>query len=464
LFRRKRILLIEVMNEAETLPPSLERDESGSSTATPVQIQIKRIELGYCPTCGIQTQFRDESTGQLKPVTNKDVLNSRCILCNPLMCPLGFPGGSQSSSRDTYQSSISSYPMLPNDSRQLRTGHHHLSAVTEEEIGLCSRQGLHHSMLDFTSGQPLNQQQQAFNTMRRTVSLDKQHKGYSSSRNSVLGKFLTRAQKERLAVEDPCATTSSSTISSINMLNDQWGNVVPNPNTPLNQLYRKTASDVFQDGWDHMMGDHFRPIDKRKGETLIANAMNNGSEIAKGFCTFRGWGGLEKNSTDAFDIFMNVASSEENPNSFAMIGYMLKIGLGPKKCKDMEEAIKWLKKAVSCNHSWAQCMMAYCIQEGEGIKKDETTALNLYLESGKLGYSKARYNLGELYHYGSQFIKVNKKKALYWYTLAAQQGHDRARFKVDNGEFEGRKKKKENDGKGKHRKAKRGSQIYYGEQ
>ena len=44
-----------------------------------LEVQNTRIRFGLCPTCGIQTQTPD---GQ--PLTNRQVLNSRCLLCNPL--------------------------------------------------------------------------------------------------------------------------------------------------------------------------------------------------------------------------------------------------------------------------------------------------------------------------------------------------------------------------------------------
>lgn len=48
------------------------------------EIQKSRLRLGLCPTCGIQTQTYDKD-GKYQPVTNSDVFESRCLLCNPLM-------------------------------------------------------------------------------------------------------------------------------------------------------------------------------------------------------------------------------------------------------------------------------------------------------------------------------------------------------------------------------------------
>lgn len=48
------------------------------------EIQKSRIRLGLCPTCGIQVRKHDEH-GYYQPVTNSDVFESRCLLCDPLI-------------------------------------------------------------------------------------------------------------------------------------------------------------------------------------------------------------------------------------------------------------------------------------------------------------------------------------------------------------------------------------------
>ena len=61
-----------------------------------------------------------------------------------------------------------------------------------------------------------------------------------------------------------------------------------------------------------------------------------------------------------------------------------------------------------------------------GLPQDWAKANELYLKAGELGCAVAYYNLGTSY-YAGRGVEVNKKKAKYYYELAAVNGDVNAR-------------------------------------
>ena len=59
---------------------------------------------------------------------------------------------------------------------------------------------------------------------------------------------------------------------------------------------------------------------------------------------------------------------------------------------------------------------------GQGVKKNDTTAVKWYIKAAEQGNAGAQYNLGVMYEHG-EGISMNYRAAVKWYILAAQQHH-----------------------------------------
>jgi len=104
--------------------------------------------------------------------------------------------------------------------------------------------------------------------------------------------------------------------------------------------------------------------------------------------------------------------------------------------KSVKEAAKRNKKRVEAEDSHAIYSLGCCYDEGtNGYPQDHEKAFELWQSSGKLGHPLANYNLGYAYSNG-RVVEVDKKKANYYYELAAMRGDAYARHNLGN--MEGR--------------------------
>uniref|UniRef100_A0A7S3GA79 RING-type domain-containing protein n=1 Tax=Palpitomonas bilix TaxID=652834 RepID=A0A7S3GA79_9EUKA len=66
--------------------------------------------------------------------------------------------------------------------------------------------------------------------------------------------------------------------------------------------------------------------------------------------------------------------------------------------------------------------LGICYHRGEGVAKDETEALSLFLQAAEEGEAYALHNLGYYHEYGRGGIEVNREKAIQYYKMAADEG------------------------------------------
>lgn len=134
--------------------------------------------------------------------------------------------------------------------------------------------------------------------------------------------------------------------------------------------------------------------------------------------------------------------------------------------KNYLEAIEWYKKGIEKTLDWAYYNLANCYYYGNGVRKDELKALDLYKKAYDLGdsasgsainmlgviaynrrdykhavtfykrgtekdYNWAYYNLAECY-YNGYGVKKDKNKAYELYRKAAELGIEKARSIINN--------------------------------
>ena len=65
-----------------------------------------------------------------------------------------------------------------------------------------------------------------------------------------------------------------------------------------------------------------------------------------------------------------------------------------------------------------------------GVPEDEKKALYWWTKAAEQGHAEAMFKLGEFYEYGGEYIEGDNAKEAYWYTKAAEMGHADAQCRV----------------------------------
>ena len=94
------------------------------------------------------------------------------------------------------------------------------------------------------------------------------------------------------------------------------------------------------------------------------------------------------------------------------------------KKRDYSQAYKGFKIVADEGHMVAQYNLAYMLEKGLGIPRDQVMATNWYRKSALQGYAPAQYNLGVRYGRG-RGVARGQKEAVKWYRKAALQGNNR---------------------------------------
>nr|HPR90113.1 tetratricopeptide repeat protein [Synergistaceae bacterium] len=102
------------------------------------------------------------------------------------------------------------------------------------------------------------------------------------------------------------------------------------------------------------------------------------------------------------------------------LGWMYDTGEGMPE--NVEEAVKWYRKAAEQGNSVAQANLAWMYEKGRGVPLDLQLAVEWYSKAAEQGLPRAQNNLGVLYEYGTGVPK-DEKKAVELYTKAAEQGY-----------------------------------------
>jgi len=125
--------------------------------------------------------------------------------------------------------------------------------------------------------------------------------------------------------------------------------------------------------------------------------------------------------------FITLQTIAENGNATAqrMIASMYEQGDGV--ARDMSKAIEWYRKAAVLNDDVAQFYLGYLYYQAIGLKKDYKQAFVWFSKAAQQGNADFQYNLGNLYRYG-EGTEVDLKRSLKWYHLAANQDQSNAQF------------------------------------
>jgi len=260
-------------------------------------------------------------------------------------------------------------------------------------------------------------------------------------------------------------TNFKSIKSSIRRRQTGVMHVTPTPvksSEVLKIMLDEQSDKQFQDGWDYLMGDHHLVIHRALGQSLIVKAMHDGSVVAKAFCLFRGWGGLDQELEEAYRILDETNKQKQkqpstpiqnengelqlptkNANALALQAYFCRNGHGCEP--DNLEAIRLFGLAAEKRHSWAIAMLAFVYQEDTEVPRHDNKAVRLYQKSAILGYSRAKHNLAELLWEGGVDVKKDQKIAMKWFRDAAKQDYQRSIQRLKDLTEEKEKEKEEEE-------------------
>ncbi len=135
---------------------------------------------------------------------------------------------------------------------------------------------------------------------------------------------------------------------------------------------------------------------------------------------------LENNPELAIKI-IRVSAEKGSAEAWLGLGECYYWGIGVKK--DMEEAIKWYRKAAEQGLEYAaqQLSMLNSIIESEKYIQKYADEQKRLAEQGN---ADMQFSLGEKYLYGSGF-EIDEKEAAKWFRKAAEQGNERARMQLE---------------------------------
>lgn len=94
------------------------------------------------------------------------------------------------------------------------------------------------------------------------------------------------------------------------------------------------------------------------------------------------------------------------------------VSLNTEKYKD---ALSWFSKASDQGHTASQHHLGCMYENGGGVDKDFTKALDRYTVAGKNGHSGSFNNIGYLYYY-SEGVERDYEKAFIYFTKSANKG------------------------------------------
>jgi uncharacterized protein len=97
--------------------------------------------------------------------------------------------------------------------------------------------------------------------------------------------------------------------------------------------------------------------------------------------------------------------------------------------QDMNQAVKWFRKAANQNYPPALSLLGEMTQAGQGVKADPAKAAQLYRQAAEKGSVAGQYNLAYLYEQGIG-VEKNEVEASKWYQLAAEGGDPLAQFDI----------------------------------
>ena len=155
----------------------------------------------------------------------------------------------------------------------------------------------------------------------------------------------------------------------------------------------------------------------------FAENGNADAQFDLGLCYKNGFG-VAEDMNEAVRWFRKAAGQE---HAYAQNELGVCYYLGEGVAKDFEKALEWFRKAAEQDNEIAEYNLGYCYDNGTGVDLDYTEAVRWYEKSAAQGYALAQCNLGKCYYIGNG-VSEDNEKAFQLFTQAAKQGLAEAQF------------------------------------
>jgi len=140
-------------------------------------------------------------------------------------------------------------------------------------------------------------------------------------------------------------------------------------------------------------------------------------------------GNLSAEHMEKFYEFQNSNTSLGNGYALFNVGLMHERGIG-KVPQNFKVAVEYYQKAVKEEVMDAYCNLGNIFALGlgmdQGVPRNVELGIKLLAKGAEEGSRQCAFTLGSLYGKG-EFISLDLKKAFYYLSLAALQGHDHAK-------------------------------------
>ncbi|QWE27127.1 sel1 repeat family protein [Polynucleobacter sp. AP-Ainpum-60-G11] len=140
-------------------------------------------------------------------------------------------------------------------------------------------------------------------------------------------------------------------------------------------------------------------------------------------------GNLSPEHIEKFYELQNGHTSLGNGYALFNVGLMHERGLG-KVVQNYKVAVEYYQKAIKEEVKDAYCNLGNILALGlgmdQGVPRDVNNGIKFLAMGAQEGSRQCAYTLGSLYGKG-EFVPQDLKKAFYYLSLAALQGHDQAK-------------------------------------
>lgn len=123
--------------------------------------------------------------------------------------------------------------------------------------------------------------------------------------------------------------------------------------------------------------------------------------------------------------WLMLSADNGNPVSEARVAYCYQNGIGVRK--DNEIAVNWFLRAANKNYPPAQVALGNCYSVGSGVPSDLEIAYSWYEKAARLGNPSGLYNAG-VCHLRGIGTKINVERGLDYYQRSAEQGYAQALY------------------------------------
>ena len=145
------------------------------------------------------------------------------------------------------------------------------------------------------------------------------------------------------------------------------------------------------------------------------------SRVCLSCCLMKGYGCIKN---EKIGFLMRYDSAQKgNRRAQRVLGSSYRWGWGVQK--DLEKAVEWYTKAAEQGDVTAQYNLGICYFCGKGVDRDEKKAVEWYTKAAEQGDVDAQYSLGKCYYYG-RGVEEDFEKAMEWNAKAVKQGHTKA--------------------------------------